>query len=298
MNRRSGARVTRGRVSWALRWWKLFAVLSVAIWGEAVDAAPEDTAPSESPFSVPRYHSSIRGWGAGVVSKSPSTNGRVRRGAWSAGGSATPDASPTGALSEPCLLCHARAPTAGPEPAWRTRSLTFPRDAYCTHCHERPDGEGLRPGAGEPPAGHPPLSSLPRRPLPGGGAPGSSMADPFRLHDRAPRIAGASARVRRGEKLYQRNCAFCHAADGTGRSWYGNFLEPPPRDLTDPSAMAGIGRAGLVAAIQDGVEGTSMPAWGGVLTAKEIEALVAYIDRAFLPVAGLAANRGAAAAAR
>jgi cytochrome c oxidase cbb3-type subunit 3 len=29
-------------------------------------------------------------------------------------------------------------------------------------------------------------------------------------------VAGLEARERRGEKLFQANCAFCHGADGTG----------------------------------------------------------------------------------
>jgi cytochrome c oxidase cbb3-type subunit 3 len=87
-----------------------------------------------------------------------------------------------------------------------------------------------------------------------------------------------------GERLFQENCAFCHAADGTGKNWIGSFLEPRPRDLTDKAFMSGMTRERLAQTIRDGLPGTSMPAWKSVLTADEIDALVAYIHRAFHPL--------------
>jgi cytochrome c oxidase cbb3-type subunit III len=106
---------------------------------------------------------------------------------------------------------------------------------------------------------------------------------PHAVHDTPPRISGLNAQEQRGEIVYQKNCAFCHAADGTGRNWIGAFLDPHPRDFTDARAMAGLNRDKLVAAIREGVAGTSMPAWKFVLDDKDLHAVAAYISRAFYP---------------
>jgi cytochrome c oxidase cbb3-type subunit 3 len=113
-----------------------------------------------------------------------------------------------------------------------------------------------------------------------------SGATPFARHDVAPALEGLSDRERRGRGLYQANCAFCHAADGTGRNWIGSFLDPHPRDLTDPQFMRRMTAERLDRTIRRGLPGTSMPAWGAVLNDEEIGALIAYIHRAFHPLSG------------
>ncbi|MBF0283556.1 MAG: cytochrome c [Magnetococcales bacterium] len=98
-------------------------------------------------------------------------------------------------------------------------------------------------------------------------------------------MAGLTASEQRGEALYQANCAFCHAADGTGRNWIGSFLEPHPRDLTQPEFMGGMPPGRLKQVIREGLPGTSMPAWGGVLSADQINDVTEYIARVFHPLA-------------
>lgn len=186
-----------------------------------------------------------------------------------------------------CVSCHDHARVESPGAVWETRALSYPRDAYCTSCHEQPDGSGPRPKSA-PPAGHPPVRNAQAGGIDGDrSAPRERMALTYRLHDTPPALADATPRERLGEKLFQRDCAFCHAADGTAKSWIGRFLEPHPRDLTDPAQMAGMTRERLVAVIENGLEGTSMPAWKHVLDPAEIDALVAYIHRVFHPVKGL-----------
>jgi len=176
-----------------------------------------------------------------------------------------------------CISCHDRARVEDAGAVWETRALSYPRDAYCTSCHAQADGSGLRPGAEQPPD-HPPTTSMPARDRPAE----ADLAATYAVHDRRPALPGASAQVLAGEQLYQRNCAFCHAADGTAKSWIGRFLEPHPRDLTDGGAMAGMTRQRLTRVIADGLEGTSMPAWKSVLRPEEIEAVAAYVERAFI----------------
>lgn len=107
---------------------------------------------------------------------------------------------------------------------------------------------------------------------------------PCELHHRPPRLAGLTEEERRGETLYQKNCAFCHAPDGSGRNWIGSFLQPNPRNLTDRAAMADMTWMRLETAIKNGLPNTSMPAWRAVLTDAQIAAIIRYVSRAFHPV--------------
>jgi cytochrome c oxidase cbb3-type subunit 3 len=107
-----------------------------------------------------------------------------------------------------------------------------------------------------------------------------SSASIYAKHDLVPEIGGLTHQQQRGQKLYQANCAFCHAADGTGKNWIGQFMEPKARDLTQYDAQS-MTPARLKATIRDGLPGTSMPAWRHVLTAAETEAIAAYVGRAF-----------------
>jgi cytochrome c oxidase cbb3-type subunit 3 len=113
------------------------------------------------------------------------------------------------------------------------------------------------------------------------------VAEGYLVHDRAPRLRSPTALERRGESLFQKNCAFCHAADGTSKGWIGSFLEPHPRDLTSRDQMKGMTRDRLARSIADGLPETSMPAWKYVLADGDIDALMAYISRAFHPVPGV-----------
>ena len=109
-------------------------------------------------------------------------------------------------------------------------------------------------------------------------------ASPYLKHEIPPKLSSATPLERKGEALFQKNCAFCHGADGTGKNWIGQFMEPHPRDLTDPAFMRTINRKQLAQRIRDGLPNTSMPAWGKVLKPQDIEAIVAYVARTFHPI--------------
>lgn len=187
-----------------------------------------------------------------------------------------------------CISCHDHGRVDNAGAVWESRPLSYPRDAYCSSCHQ--DNPTSAPqGAGHPqrPATHPfsaPDGSVPIR------SPQSAtdrISATYLVHDQRPALPDPTPLELRGETLFQKNCAFCHAADGTSKSWIGSFLEPHPRDLTSAQQMQGMTRERLAASIAEGVPGTSMPAWNQVLDAKEIGALIAYISRAFHPVAGV-----------
>jgi len=109
----------------------------------------------------------------------------------------------------------------------------------------------------------------------------ASTESPYSVHDQPVALAGATPKQERGQALYLRNCAFCHAADGTAKHWIGRFLEPHPRDLTDPAFRASLSREELERRIEAGLPGTAMPTWRNVLKREEIGAIAAYIEGAF-----------------
>lgn len=108
-----------------------------------------------------------------------------------------------------------------------------------------------------------------------------SAASPYALHDVAPDPSRLSRLASAGKQVYEANCAFCHAADGSGRNWIGSFLEPRPRDFTDKGFTLLQTAASIERSIRLGIPGSSMPAWRDVLTSHEIVAVVAYIQEAF-----------------
>jgi cytochrome c oxidase cbb3-type subunit 3 len=152
-----------------------------------------------------------------------------------------------------CVSCHdnARAVVAGA--VWESYALSYPRNGFVPGDSQQVDTV--------------------------------SGASPYHLHDQAPKLVALSAQELRGQTLFLENCAFCHAADGSGRNWIGSFLQPHPRDLTEPAFMRTMTAQRLAGVIREGLPGTSMPAWRSVLSQSQIQALVAYIGRAFHPLA-------------
>jgi cytochrome c oxidase cbb3-type subunit 3 len=165
-----------------------------------------------------------------------------------------------------CVSCHDRAHVGEPGLVWESHALSYPRNGFVPGDAQQVDTV--------------------------------SGASPYHLHDQAPKLAGLTAKELRGQALFQDNCAFCHGADGTGKNWIGSFLQPHPRDLTQPAFMQGMSAKRLASVIREGLPGTSMPAWKSVLKAPQIQALVAYIGRAFHPLAAAEPVAGQAKAAR
>lgn len=147
-----------------------------------------------------------------------------------------------------CVSCHDRGAYVEEDVNWDARPLSYPRNNYS-------------PAA-------PQIDAM-------------TSASPYAKHDMPKKIRGLTAQQRRGERLFQGNCAFCHGADGTGKNWIGSFLEPHPRNLTDTAVMSAMTRTRLIGAIREGIPDTSMPAWKAVLSDTEIGAIAAYVDRAF-----------------
>lgn len=160
-----------------------------------------------------------------------------------------------------CVSCHDRALVSNQEVHWESRAISYPRNQFSP-------GDNLP--APEDSAGKP-VDAM-------------ASATPYHIHDQPPRLEGLTETERRGEALFQQNCAFCHAADGTARNWIGSFMEPHPRDLTKSPVMDSMTRTRLRTVIRDGLPGTSMPAWKSVLSEQQVEDVIAYVGRAFHPL--------------
>lgn len=158
-----------------------------------------------------------------------------------------------------CVTCHDRGRVDEEGAIWDSRAVSLPRNQYSHRQSEREQRAKVDT---------------------------VTAATTYARHDVAPVLEQVSARVREGEKLFQANCAFCHAADGTGKNWIGSFLEPHPRNLTDPANMKTMTRDRLRTVIREGLPGTTMPAWKSVLNVKQIDSIIDYIDKAFHPIDG------------
>ncbi|UCH42123.1 MAG: cytochrome c [Gammaproteobacteria bacterium] len=145
-----------------------------------------------------------------------------------------------------CITCHDRARVNDEGAAWSKQSVSYPRNNYS----------------------HTEIDAV-------------SSASIYVKHDVAPSVDDLSVQAREGKALWQQNCAFCHAADGTGENWIGSFLEPKPRDLTDAAFMRSMTRYLLRQRIREGLANTSMPAWKNVLDDEQIDQIISYIDEAF-----------------
>ncbi len=184
-----------------------------------------------------------------------------------------------------CVTCHegSRRTPLKDDPMWDPRALSFPRNGYSHAVQGRTSaGRSRHPASGDTSASmHVVIGRMPETAQPPAAVDAVTSASVYAKHDIPPKLANLTAQEQQGETLFQQNCAFCHAADGTGRNWIGSFLQPPPRNLTSATAMQGMTRARLKKVIRDGLPGTTMSAWKSVLNDGQINAVITYVSRAF-----------------
>ena len=78
-----------------------------------------------------------------------------------------------------------------------------------------------------------------------------------------------------GSKVYAERCALCHGPQGHGDGPAAAGLNPKPRNHTDGSYMHTRTDAQLLEVIRHGKG--SMPAWEGILTEEEIQAVLKHV---------------------
>ncbi|MEZ5307093.1 MAG: c-type cytochrome [Pyrinomonadaceae bacterium] len=80
---------------------------------------------------------------------------------------------------------------------------------------------------------------------------------------------------------YQNYCARCHGDKGDGHGMIATYLDPYPRDFTNAGFMNSKPEDRLIKSIQEGVGGTSMPAWKNVLNEEQSKELLDYIAKTY-----------------
>jgi DMSO reductase family type II enzyme heme b subunit len=111
-----------------------------------------------------------------------------------------------------------------------------------------------------------------------------AIAFAFTLAGARTTRASAPAQAADGQAIYAERCEVCHGAEGDGNGPAAANLDPKPRDFRRGWYKIRTTTSGqlptdedLVNIISNGMPGTTMPAWEGVLTGEEIVAVATYI---------------------
>ena len=87
-----------------------------------------------------------------------------------------------------------------------------------------------------------------------------------------------------GKELYDRWCAGCHGVDGAGEGPAAAWMLPRPRDFTTALYQIRTTPSGslptdedILRVIDEGMPGTTMPGWSGILSRQEQVAVMEYI---------------------
>jgi len=148
-----------------------------------------------------------------------------------------------------CVSCHDRAKVLSHGSVWESRPLSWPRNDYSHKENEKTDA--------------------------------TSQASPFAIHDIKKVYVPASDDEKKGQIIFQNNCAFCHAADGSGKHWIGQFIEPHPKNFTQQAIREIYTKQSLNEIISNGKVNTAMPAWRYVLSEQQIQYVISYMWQRF-----------------
>jgi cytochrome c oxidase cbb3-type subunit 3 len=93
----------------------------------------------------------------------------------------------------------------------------------------------------------------------------------------APAAAG-DALVDSGRALYAERCVSCHGAEGRGDGPVAKAMNAMgPANLTDADWKHGDAPEQVLAVLNLGVKGTSMPGYKGIVPEDDLKALAAYV---------------------
>jgi predicted CXXCH cytochrome family protein len=109
------------------------------------------------------------------------------------------------------------------------------------------------------------------------------LAIPSRSRDEKDPLKASAENLRAGRELFLAHCANCHGIDGTGTTTVGRNLYPRTPNLRS-SDTQNLTDGQIHYLIENGVQLTGMPAWGGALhKAGEIWQLVIFV-RSLRPI--------------
>jgi mono/diheme cytochrome c family protein len=90
-----------------------------------------------------------------------------------------------------------------------------------------------------------------------------------------------------GQEIYTQYCALCHGPQGKGDGSLSANLDPKPRNHTDGAYMNALSDAHLLKVIGDGGASVGlspiMPPWKAILSAQQIQDLVAFVRTLAVP---------------
>ncbi len=117
--------------------------------------------------------------------------------------------------------------------------------------------------------------------------PGVAKSEKYQPNPPAPVIPAdipEADAVRRGQKLYQNQCAVCHGITGDGNGFLANGFDVKPRDFRQGWYKFRTTKSGQLPTFEDiertirqGVPNSTMPAWGQFLKPEEIHDVARYL---------------------
>ena len=100
-------------------------------------------------------------------------------------------------------------------------------------------------------------------------------------------FAGQAQDAKAGQEIYVQYCALCHGPQGKGDGSLSANLDPKPRNHTDGAYMNALSDAHLLKVIGDGGASVGlspiMPPWKAILSAQQIQDLVAFVRTLAVP---------------
>lgn len=100
-------------------------------------------------------------------------------------------------------------------------------------------------------------------------------------------LAAQAQDAKAGEEIYAQYCALCHGPEGKGDGSLSANLDPRPRNHTDGAYMNALSDAHLLKIVGGGgaAAGLSpiMPAWKDILSAQQIQDVVAFVRTLAVP---------------
>lgn len=82
-----------------------------------------------------------------------------------------------------------------------------------------------------------------------------------------------------GAALYASQCALCHGDGGGGDGMAAGMLDPRPTNFTAAGYWQRADRDALRKTVREGRPGTGMAGFAGKLTAEQIDAVLAYLEK-------------------